>query len=214
MIGRFGKLLLAVSLSAAAMFGTQVTVTFHAGSGVSAINPLDGDSVGPYTAYVNGVLTTVYCDDFSDSVSVGEVWTANVTNLSSPTGSLKYGNLPTATTLYTELAWLTTQFATQPTGQWGALQTAIWLLANPSAGVAPDPNTSYWEAQAALPAHINSLNKAAFEILTAVATANPQPQELLVYVGAVPEPATYALFGSGIILLSLGTFRRRLRRGK
>jgi len=226
MFGRSGKLLAALAFTSVGLFASTVTMKFNAGSGV-APTLADGsaDQVGPYTAFINGspLTTVIFCDDFSDSVSPGESWTANLTILSS--GNLSntlYGpgliashNLAYATQLYDEVAWLALQFANNVQADWGGIQSAMWQIMNSSApntnpNVASSPtSTAYWLLQAA--ANFGHVNNANVEILTLASgtktsTGASSVQEFLVLT---PEPATYALFGSGLILLSLGTFRRR-----
>ncbi len=80
-----------------------------------------GVYVGPYTATVNGVTTTVICDDFADETYLGESWTASSTTFSSLGSTLntQKWNLSGSqqTQLYNEAAWLVTQLlaATNPT---------------------------------------------------------------------------------------------------
>src|SRR5271154_4319865 len=64
----------------------------------------------------------LFCVDINNDVSIGQVWTANVTNMasgnlsntrygSSTDGNPNYVNAATSLKLYEEGAWLVTQFA-------------------------------------------------------------------------------------------------------
>jgi len=108
--------------------GDTVSITFGAGSGVA----LGGVYVDPYTANINGVTTTVLCDDFKDEGWSGETWTATVNDVYTLT------NLPVAPlfgtslgagqqTLYSEAAWLATQILANP-AQEGIISFALWEL--------------------------------------------------------------------------------------
>ena len=118
-----------------------------------------------------------------------------------------------ATTLYEEAAWLAYQFATHPIGTADVLgiQSAIWdlFLQHSGTGSVSDPTSSaYWMAQANTNyGSLTGSQIAGFRILTPVSgsqmpLSDGMPQE---FFNTTPEPATYALFGSGLILLSLGT---------
>ena len=65
-------------LFAPAMFAATVSMTLTSAGG----NISNGVYVNPYTASINGVSTTVICDDYVDDSYVGESWTADVHTLS------------------------------------------------------------------------------------------------------------------------------------
>ncbi len=46
-------------------------------------NILDGIYMSPYTALIDGVPTTVICDDFTAEVTLGESWQTNMSSVAS-----------------------------------------------------------------------------------------------------------------------------------
>jgi hypothetical protein len=230
MNGRFIKLLTMTALGAALMFGNTVKITL-----VSA-------GTSPYTGNVVGIGNgvSIICDDFYDHVAVGESWTATVETLQnviddndSATGTPNPTRftMPTYTTsMYEQVAWLTLQFATH-TADASGIQTAIWHVFDSAAqtvgSLVTDPtSTAYWLDQISG----SKWNSTKISYVTSLATTidiftpvngsqstGGNPQEFL-YLNqgtsqnGVPEPSTYAMFGTGLILLSLGTFRRRSKK--
>src|SRR6266446_3016526 len=172
----------------------------------------------------------LFCDDINNEVSIGQVWSANVTSLASAASSgnfnnTRYGNplantglgsnpyTSSATILYEEAAWLVTQFASHP-GDYVSLQYALWNLMSPtnaSAGslgfMGSDGITvTQWLAMAA--AGYTNINPANFQIVT---NAGPlgytgQVQEFIVLT---PEPATILLLLVGIGVMFLFVSRRQ-----
>ena len=162
-------LVLAVAVSADAQTTTTVKIT-----GASIGTPVkSGDAIANYPAgtpnfYVSpyaglidynsssntGTKVSLNCVDYFHHVSVGDVWTANVTNLGSASANLnllantRYGHAadPTAPynlvaygnvlQLYKQAAWLTLQYDANPGGSLAsanktrAIQSAIWTLFN------------------------------------------------------------------------------------
>jgi hypothetical protein len=220
MNGRLIKLVAAAALGSAALFGSTVTMSF----GNSSAFPTG--AIGPYLATVNGMNEFVYCDDDTHTVYTNETWTATATSLSSlialgnaniASGStVTWRGISNAATVYEQVAWLVNQFGSHPSDASG-LQNAIWdlFLLKSGTGSISDPSTdAYWIQQSA--ANYSTLTTAqiaSFTILTPLAgTQMPVsaglPQE---FFTMAPEPASYALFGIGIVLLSLGSFRRKGR---
>jgi len=221
MIGRVVKMLAMVAFGSATMFATQVTVSIASG-----FAPNGGQA--PYTALVNGITTTVICDDSFDTIAPPETWTANVLMLNNLNASnykmtefgSMAGSLSAATKLYDEVAYLALQFGANPIANWGGIQTAIWHIFDANASTVAGTgktSTAYWTNLAGMATNqaIGAANAYRIEILT---PNSPQrapgkggPQEFIV---VTPEPATYALFGMGLILLSLGTYRRRNKKSE
>ncbi len=216
---RLVKLFAGTALSAAAMFGSTVTVAL----GPSPF-PNGGDA--PYQGYINGssVASTIVCDDDTgDYVDPNETWTANETSLATiiaadkgnpatPTTGLRFS--PAATSLYEEVAWLALQFSSNPTDT-GAIQTAVWDVFNLS-GTTQMGDSLAWLAKAELSSNyngsaVNSMASKIFFLTPIDGSQNPvydgNPQEFILISGT-PEPATYTLFGAGLMLISVGTFRR------
>jgi hypothetical protein len=86
---------------------------------------LDGVYISPYTAIINGVTTSVICDDFSDEVMVPESWTVTSGIGGSTTQGL-FGQENTAG--YAKVAWLSQQLFTQPLSNSGVISYAIWAV--------------------------------------------------------------------------------------
>src|SRR5258708_38726044 len=107
-------------LFAPAMFAATVSMTLTSAGG----NISNGVYVNPYTASINGVSTTVICDDYVDDSYVGESWTADVHTLSDLTNT-RWG--PQATQLYNEAAWLSIQLlASNDASTRAAISFPIW----------------------------------------------------------------------------------------
>ena len=91
-------------------------------------NVMAGVYVGGYTANINGVATTVICDDFKDDSFVNESWTATMHSPGS-LGSTMWGQ----TAPYNEAAWLALQLLTHTDKTTiGEIQFALWQLMDPN----------------------------------------------------------------------------------
>jgi len=207
---------------ALAMFGlvalaaaNTVPVTFS-----STTSDLGGPGNGvyyyPYVLTVNGSSVTVACDDYSDSVYLGESWLASVNTFADLSHTLFY-NGGAGVGDYKEAAWLYSQF--QPTPPLtnnvnAAINFAIWDLFD---GSAPGYNTSHPTSNTSSTYWLNlaaSQNLAGFDfshfvIYTPVSgwpNADGRPQE---NIGEVPEPGTVLLFMTGLLGLAGLAWRRR-----
>jgi hypothetical protein len=219
LMGALAFAALATQLSA----GT-VSVTFI---GANGQKDSAGNLISPYTASVNGVNTTIYCDDFANHVSNGETYTANVTNLGSGNLSLtRYGAISNTLAtqsgkgtfdsqqLYEMAAWLTTQFSPNSSAG-GDIQDTIWDLFNPAGNPSvkpPAPSSNAWLFAAET--NYSSINASSFSILTntgATLSGTGQVQEFIMgtNVAQAPEPASMGLLGLGMIFLSI-VGRRKL----
>ena len=194
--------------------------------------------VSPYAGLINyntatgtGTSVALNCVDYFHDVYIGDVWTANVTNLGTATnaqllntryGSLNSGSLGTILQLYKQAAWLTLQIdrpnpgATGSADETRAIQSAIWSLFNNydgQAALAPsydDPTTvgnssSWWAAQSALAE--NQLSAADLQSFMILSDAAGAKQEFIIHT--TPEPGTVVLMLTGIIALLVVMRRRR-----
>ncbi|HEY3836557.1 MAG TPA: PEP-CTERM sorting domain-containing protein [Bryobacteraceae bacterium] len=214
MNGSFLRIAALMAVGCPAMLGTTVTMSFNN-------NSFPTGSIGPYIATVNGTQDFVFCDDDTHSVYPNETWQATVTSLSSlialgntniASSSVLWKNLPSALTLYEQAAWLVNEFGTHSMDASG-IQNAIWdiFLQKTGSGSNSDQTTdSYWLLQASNNYKtLTSAQIASAEILSPIAGTQSGgyglPQE---FITLTPEPATYVLFGAGVILLGIGSFRR------
>lgn len=188
---------------------TPVTMVF---TGVNGSN--DGQYyVSPYTGTMNGQTVTLFCVDIINEVNFGQTWQANVTNLASGNlSNTRYGDSaisPVAVNagiLYAEAAWLTTQFASNPS-DYVSLQYALWDLMNPGSAPTSYGNVQHWLDFAA--ANYGSIDPSQFEIITNVGpvTLTGQVQEFII---RTPEPGTLALLLCGLLALTVLVSRRRI----
>lgn len=227
------NLLAAAALTTASMMAGTVSMTWV---GPATNNTYNGFYIGPYEADIAGSTTPtlVYCDDFNDEVTSN--WNAYVTsnpfanmtnqvvstdlqntlayhlftNNQTP-GPSNFSQLQTDVQDYEEIAYLTTQFSA-PTQDWAGIATAIWSFfgqgkVTPVAGSDPT-STAYWINQASL--HYTSINPAGITIYTPTlnTSGNLTSQEFITYTPS-PEPSTFVILGSGMLLLGLGTWRTR-----
>jgi hypothetical protein len=180
--------------------------------------------VSPYTGTMNYGTSTaqtvgLFCDDINNDVSIGQVWTANVTNLVS--GNLSntrygsstnpnYSNPAAALILYEQGAWLVSQFGSH-TSDYVSLQYALWDLMSPGAEPTNYAGTdgikvSQWLTWAST--NYGQINPASFEIITNVGPLKykGQVQEFIVQT---PEPATVVLLLIGISAMFLFALKRQ-----
>jgi hypothetical protein len=172
--------------------------------------------VSPYYGFMNGQPVVLFCDDIKNDVSFGQTWSANVTNLETALtttngfANTRYGSVFNSPVIanpgfaYEEAAWLTTQFAGNPT-QWVNLQEALWDIMNP--GSYSGSGVSYWLGAAAGFASDPNFNPSNFEIVTNVGPLclTGQVQEFIVQT---PEPGTLALLACGVLVLAALTLLR------
>jgi hypothetical protein len=179
---------------------------------------LGGVDIGPYTATINGVSTSVICDDYDDESYVNETWTANVTTLSS-LGGTKWVDLGNSTSLYEEAAWLSIKLLSAGPGQAGDIQFAIWALFEPNAlnGLSAGDQADVWcwidaaEAQTFSSGEFSNVL-----IYTANMTdpircdgnycANTPPQEFIV---VTPEPSQLVLVLTALLAVAMVVRRRK-----
>jgi len=194
------KLTLTISISlclAVSAFANLVDVTFN-GPGSLAQG---GVYVGPYNLTLDNQLTKLVCDDFTDEVSAGEKWIANVYNFSN-LSQTKYA--AAGARAYDQAGWLYEQGLLNP-NQWGDIHYALWAVFNPTATEA----SGGWTAGAA-----NWLATAEHQTFTAnefnglsiytptQLSGSGAPQEFIggtPTIVAVPEPNVGMLLGLGLL---------------
>jgi hypothetical protein len=215
------QIALMVAVTVARLSAGSVNVTF---TGANGQTDSSGYLIAPYYATVNGVNETVYCDDFANDVSIGQKYTANVTNMGS--GNLsetRYGGLTytlqtqhgsatySGLQVYEMVAYLTTEYGSNQTTN-GQIQDTIWNLFNPNSGnqnvSPPKLSSNYWLYAAE--SNYSSINPSNFNIITNTGgqALTGGIQELIF----APEPASMLMIGFGLVAVSLYG-RRKLHLG-
>ncbi len=154
-----------------------------------------------YLRLNNGSSTSAICDDFYDNISVGDMWQAHMTELSSgDVSKTMFGNLQ----LYQEAAYLLEHINSNNPDQWGNINWAIWKIFDPNIdpGAGNEDGVNYWLTQAQT-ADLSKVDFSGIEILT---PNQPGYQEFLI---DTPEPSTMVLMGSSLI----GLYIWRKRQG-
>ena len=133
--------------------------TFTGVNGVEAF----GFSVSPYFGTLDGASITFFCDDFANEVTIGQSWLANSSTITpgSNLSQTRYGKTKDAISLYEQAAWLTAQFDTEPTSEYGDLQASIWQIFDLNA---PEPSTKVWLNRAK--DSYTAMSYAAFRVVT------------------------------------------------
>jgi hypothetical protein len=214
------KLLLFVLFGCLPALASPIQFTFTGVNGANAF----GYYVGTYYGQFDSSIVPLYCDDFANDVSFGEVWQANLTTITtgSDLSATRYGTVTNALQLYQEIAYLDSQFAVQPTSEYADLQATIWDIFNPK--ISPKPSSNYWLKQAE-----KNFSTIAFDSFRVVTNIGPvlqtgQVQEFLTVltpaqiarttVAAVPEPSTITLMvQTGLVAGGLLFIRFRRKRG-
>jgi hypothetical protein len=183
-----------------------------------------GYYVGPFWGTVTSDPTRpkidLFCVDVLNQINWGHTWSANFTNLAS--GDLsrtRHGNAKLGQ--YQQAAYLASLFSTSgvATTQWGGIQTAIWNLLNPGnpnggSNATLNTNEAYWLAQASAWHANGGANTFDFSKWTIVTDAGAAgrvsgggTQEFLT-TGITPEPETWVLMGTGVLLIVGFALRR------
>jgi len=163
----------------------------------------------PYYFSINsGEATPMMCDSFTNHVSVGESWAANVTGLLSGKGMYgkQFIDYKAAGIIF---LGVTSGKISATTGNW-----AVWNLFDPgvttdSAALALDKNAIF------LAKHTPSSALKGLVLYTPVGASPGQgPQEYIGYGRTLttPEPGTMMMIGTGLVSIA-GLMRRKLSRG-
>jgi PEP-CTERM motif len=167
----------------------------------------NGIYVGPYAIAVNGTPTTLVCDDYVTETTFTP-WTATVSTFADLSHTEFIGQ-SNSVQKYDAAAWLVQQmYALNPKGADYADQVidihyAIWSIFNSSAMSSPgfDSDSNNWYTTALA----NSYTAGEFANILIYTPKTGTAQE---FMGETPEPASIALFGTGLLAVA-GFIRRR-----
>ena len=194
-------------LISVAAFADPIQMTFTGVNGTAAF----GYYVGPYYGQFGSQTIPLYCDDFANDVNFGQTWQANVSTITagSDLSQTRYGGVANAIQDYQEIAWLDSQFAVQPTSQYGDIHATIWDIFDPAQ--APTPSSNAWLQLAQQ--NYQSMDYSSFRVITNVGPVKPtgQVQEFFTTaplpvsasVATTPEPQPILLIGAGLAAASL-----------
>lgn len=154
-----------------------------------------GYYVGPYYGRLDRQSVVLNCVDFANDVSFGQQWAVNLSHINTQTdlANTRFGNRPDALQLYQEAAWLTLQYALNPSSAYGDIQATIWQLFD---RYAPTPSSGEWLSRAQ--ANYSSRTYQDFFVVTNVPPVNPigQVQEFLTVVD--PSMSIYPVTAADI----------------
>jgi len=190
-----------------------------------------GAVVGPYRGLVDGFDATLYCVDFTHHVSNGNYWSAFATALndgaSTDVSATRLGNY----TIYRNAAFLASLYSvvTPTKANWTALQGGIWSLTNPTdfasvAGASAaqyslaalfDPTSGLLKDYSGYAGRWETYDPSSWSVLSWTSSYGTTPderQEFLVQ-STVPEPETYVLLLSGLVMIFFVARRRMKENG-
>ena len=190
-----------------------------------------GSYVGRYTATAQSrpgsPTIDIYCIDYINDANFGATWYANITNLGAGVVLDKTrrnnGNLASALDTYRKAAWLTSHYSTTPmtSAGWGNLQAAVWELFNPGS---PNGGTNastvgteaWWLAQVntfrANTTAWNAYEWGKYSVITDKNSIGRQSggfQEFVTTAELAPEPATFVMLATGLVIVGAAAARRR-----
>lgn len=147
--------------------------------------------VGPYDLLINGQTVAALCIDVADQTGIGETWTAY---LSPVGGDISHTYHPTFGVRYEEEAYLYS-LITQPGSDRIHIQHAAWNITNSSYTIGS--TSQYYKNLAA--ANYSMMNFTGYYIVSGIDSHNHEQEFLIHLPTSAPEPASYALFGLGLV---------------
>jgi hypothetical protein len=232
------SLIAAAVLLVAGATSSEAQVTMRFDSTGKALGFQNTTDVGPAYATIldspgmpgrnEGLI--VNCVDISNNALYGQTWTAWFTSIGGTSPSLDHtrqGALFTdALDRYRKAAWLIDQYSLSPMGEYAGIQGAIWMQFKTSLfPFSPTPTEQAavdgWMTQAnnfASSAAFSTYDFSKFVVITdttGVGQVAGGAQEFMAVIEGqatvTPEPATMALFATGLVTLGAVSLRRRGR---
>jgi hypothetical protein len=191
-LSMFVLALLVVAIPAIASSNLTLVGVNGASQGGVYVNPYFGSFDSGNTVF------TMFCDDLSHEVIVGQAWPVNIINGANASGGRFFASIGQVG--YDELFWLSTQYTLANKASWGDISEAGWDIASP--GAFSSSSVLSWLGKAE--ANYGSINPADFEILVPVGGG----QEMTT-TDPLFEPSTISLLvGGGLGILVVARKRR------
>ena len=224
-LSRARAVLAAVALAAATALAAPAAAQQLRFNGSTTGANAFGYLVGPFDATLQrpgvAVGLSVFCVDFLNAVTPGAVTPIAISSLA---GDLDHTRHPASVDGYRRAAWLTDQFALTDRSRWGGIQAAIWNIfapgnPNDGRGVNDPLGEAYWTRRvtqfAATPGY-GTYDWSRFYVLTDVRAAGmPSGVGIQEFItsspNVVPEPETWLMLGSGLAVVAVVAWRRRVR---
>jgi hypothetical protein len=232
---RFATLVLAASLAVPALVQAQAPAaslsqvyTLGFDGVVNTTVTLNGVNVGPYRAHqvapVAGSPFNIFCIDYDNSAKAQ--WNARVitfndvinNSAANAAATAALGSPVTAAKLRTA-AYLSLQFAAQPTSNWATIHGKLWSLFSTNANVSPfaalaqaDVANASIGGNSAYDGYDMIIDNNAFTNACSAASCGQTfiiPDDGALTIRVVPEPSTYALMGAGLLVVGFISRRRR-----